>query len=258
MSAREVYYRQQHEQRERLFRGTRLYDKIRPLFDLPNTSPLPITYYERDANLRPHLRDRVMKGEFTVADEDRITAMGYGTGVPVRDVTQSPRAYIEITLFPEDQTGNAGSINIRLLGSLEDTHIVLGSIRPSGETKGMWHEDAEVEQCLSLFELTGKLLDSHRLRPVVSDDAPQSGEVVVGATYEHMGNPTHTYTVVEIFPNATGYEETGKIAGELVKYRQNYDGEKAKTGDSWGRVSSDFTSETEVGGKRVKKFTRTE
>ena len=173
MSTRQEYYRQQHEQRERLFRGTQLYDKIRPLFDLPNASPLPVTYRERDINLRPHLRDRVMRGTFTVTDEDKVTAMGYGIGVPVRDVTQSPQAYIEITLFPnEDQTGNAENINIRLLGSSEDTHGVLGSIRPSGETKGMWHEDAEVEQALSLFELTGKLLDSHRLRPIVSDDAP--------------------------------------------------------------------------------------
>ena len=168
MLARQEYYRQQHEQRERLFRGTKLYDRIRPLFDLPNASPLPVTYREQGENLRPHLRDRVMRGAFTVTEEDRVTAMGYGIGVPVREVTQSPRAYIEITLFPnEDQTGNAGNISIRLLGSLEGTHGVLGSIRPSGETKGMWHEDAEVEQALSLFELTTKLLDSHRLRPAV-------------------------------------------------------------------------------------------
>ena len=70
----------------------------------------------------------------------------------------------------------------------------------------------------------------------------ETRRLVIGGVYEHCSGNGHRYRVLAVKPDATGYEESGKISGSNVEYTQLYDGESPK-GTIWTRDLDDFTQE---------------
>lgn len=82
---------------------------------------------------------------------------------------------------------------------------------------------------------------------------PERPGIIIGGIYRHCGNSRHQYETVDVFPNASHYEETGEIVGETVIYRQLYGGGFPK-GTIWARDAADFNGQTEIKGRKIKKF----
>lgn len=92
----------------------------------------------------------------------------------------------------------------------------------------------------------------------MSTENLQAKEIVEpGQVWFHQGRESEPYIILELLPNATGYERTGKIGSPIVVYEQGYDGQYPK-GSRWARKLNDFLGTTEVDGKLVNNFVRKE
>lgn len=89
----------------------------------------------------------------------------------------------------------------------------------------------------------------------MTTERPQPEEKVeAGQIWFHQGRPSEPYTVLDVLPNATGYESTGQLGKQIVIYEQGYDGQVAKKGTRWARELPDFLGTTEVNNKPVRNF----
>lgn len=83
----------------------------------------------------------------------------------------------------------------------------------------------------------------------MSENDPKKGEI-----YYHSSNKQNKYIVLGIHPDATLYEETGKVE-RTVRYMQLYTGSYPR-GTIWTRELGDFTSSTHKERQHIPKFTR--
>jgi hypothetical protein len=86
----------------------------------------------------------------------------------------------------------------------------------------------------------------------MSTEAPRPREVKLDTEYTHTPSGGR-YRTIELLPDATGYESTGKV-GESVRYTQLDKGEKYPAGTVWVRSTKDFLGTTTVEGREVPIF----
>lgn len=160
--------------------GQDLYDGIRPLFDeSPNSLGLEVYYTQFEGyEARPHLRDKVVHGQFQPQDTDMIVAVGdlsERTKISERFHTNGPLR-VDITMFPAQGASLTPEGIYVQIAALDDSRTVGGTIEPDGKigrfvphpsdrdlTKASFEQD--LAKTYSVFSLVRKLIAEKRLQP---------------------------------------------------------------------------------------------
>lgn len=142
--------------------GRNIYDKVRPIFDLSNTSGIQVEYKDSDRllGLRPHNRDRVIKVKFDITDEDEIYMSG--KEMKLKDIFKAHQAVLEISIINDnDKTGVGGALGINIKRTINDDSLISTMLLPNGQ--GLNNDS---KQTFSIFALVIKLIYRQRIEPL--------------------------------------------------------------------------------------------
>ena len=155
---------------EALAEGRRLYDAVRPLFDVSNNSGLQVRYLAAESS-RPHQSDRLVRAQFDAHRGDMITT-GENTQRRIADYLGG-HLQVSIRIFPGTQAVGLypDGISLNIAGERDESGHFGGILLPDGSVAPRVVPEDQTEQAfnttevLSAFTLLGILITGKRLKP---------------------------------------------------------------------------------------------